>query len=94
MFTDPPLVENLSPKDIIEGQNLSVVCEATDGNPSLTSIFWTKADNPSFKQDGATLDLPSIQRTSSGIYRCTAENTFFNGKKGTHTQSMVVNVQC
>lgn len=94
MITDPPLVKNLSQQNIIEGYNLSVTCEATDGNPISTSLFWTKADNPLFKQEGATLELPNIQRTRSGIYTCTAENTFLDGKKGKHSQSMVVNVQC
>eukprot|EP00105_Crassostrea_gigas_P023187 XP_011442936.1 PREDICTED: contactin-5 isoform X2 [Crassostrea gigas] len=82
----------LSQQDILEGRNLSVTCKATPGNPSLTTFYWTKVDIQGFRQNGATLHIPNIQRNSSGTYRCTAENSYSNGEKGTHNQSMVVNV--
>lgn len=92
--TDPPTVHTLSQQDIMEGKNLSVTCEASPGNPSSTTFYWTKVDDRGFKQNGPSLRLPSIQRTSSGTYRCTAENSYNNGAKGADSQTMVVNVLC
>lgn len=94
LLTDPPTLSTLSQQDIIEGSDLSVTCTDTPGNPSSTTFSWTKVDNTGFKQDGPTLQLHNIQRTSSGPYRCTAENNYSNGVKGTDSQSMVVNVLC
>nr|XP_022339540.1 uncharacterized protein LOC111134632 isoform X4 [Crassostrea virginica] len=87
----PPSVIHLTQKDIIEAQNLFIICGANPGNPNLTIFVWTKVDS-GFRQNGSTLQLPNIQRTSSGTYRCTAENTYRNGAKGTNSQTMVVNV--
>lgn len=45
-----------------------------------------------------TTDPPNVnglsQRNSSGTYKCTAENSYHNGERGTHSQSFAVNVQC
>lgn len=84
----------LSQQNFIEGRDLSVTCQAAPGNPSSTTFYWTKVDNPGFRQNGATLRLYNIQRNSSGTYRCTAENNYNNGEKGAHSQTMVVKVQC
>jgi hypothetical protein len=91
---DPPFVSPLSKQDIIEGRDLSVTCSITPGNPSSSTIFWTKVGLPGFRQEGPTLQLPGINRTSSGNYSCTAENKYNNDEKGTADQSMVVNVLC
>lgn len=89
----PPFVTNLSKQNIKEGQQLSVICRAIPGNPIDTSYFWTREDNKDFiKQSRATLQLSNIQRNSSGIYICTAENTYNDGSQGKHSMSMVVNV--
>lgn len=79
---------------MIEGRDLLVTCQAVPGNPYASTFYWTKVDNPGFRQNGATLQLSDILRTSSGTYRCTAENNYINGKKGTDSESLVVNVQC
>lgn len=94
LIIDPPSVKTLSKKDILEGRYLSVPCETTPGNPNSTTIYWTKVGEPEFRQSGATLQLANINRTSSGTYRCTAENNYINKEKGTDSQSMVINVQC
>lgn len=73
---------------------MSFNCQATPGNPNSTTFYWTKIDNQEFRQSGSTLHLPNIQRTNSGTYRCTTENSYSNGEKGTHSQSIIVNVQC
>uniref|UniRef100_A0A8W8LD40 Ig-like domain-containing protein n=1 Tax=Magallana gigas TaxID=29159 RepID=A0A8W8LD40_MAGGI len=91
-IASPPTVHMLSQRDILEGRNLSVTCKATPGNPSSTTFYWTKVDNPGFRHNVSTLHLPSIQRTSSGTYRCTAENNYNNKEKGTASQSIDINV--
>lgn len=91
---DPPKQIPLLQQNIIEGQNLSVICNVTPGNPISTTFYWTKVDNPEFRQNGSALQLQDIQRTSSGTYNCTAQNTLTNGEFGTDNQIMVVNVQC
>lgn len=88
------MVNALSQQNIFEGRNLSVTCQAIPGNPNSTTFFWIKVDNTRLRQNGQTLHIPNIQRTSSGTYRCTVENMYINGTKGTDSQSMVVNVQC
>lgn len=94
MFIDPPTVDTLSQRDVIEERNISITCTATPGNPSFMTFWWTKVDNPGFIENGATIQLSNIQRNNSGTYRCTAENNYSNGKKGTDSQLTVVNVQC
>uniref|UniRef100_A0A8W8LC32 Ig-like domain-containing protein n=1 Tax=Magallana gigas TaxID=29159 RepID=A0A8W8LC32_MAGGI len=88
----PPTIKTLSQQDIVEGRALLVTCQAISGNPNSTTFYWTKEDNPGFRQNGSTLHIPNIQRISSGTYRCTAENNYSIGEKGTHNQSMDVNV--
>lgn len=87
-------MHTLSQQNIMEGKNLSITCEASPGNPSLAAFYWTKVDDQRFKQNGPTLRLPSIERNSTGIYICTAENNYNNGEKGSDSQTMVVNVLC
>lgn len=94
LLTDPPTLSTLSQQDIIEGNDLSLTCTVTPGNPSITTFYLTKADNQGFRQNGPTLQLYNIQRTSSGTYRCIAENNYSNGERGTDSQSMAVNVLC
>lgn len=94
LFEDPPVVNPLSQQNITEGSNLSVNCTATPGNPSTTTIYWTKIDNLGFRENGSILKLFNIQRTNSGTYVCAAENKYINERKGTHNETMVVNVQC
>nr|XP_034316845.1 hemicentin-2-like [Crassostrea gigas] len=89
---DPPMVNTLSQENMVEGRDLSVTCTTTPGSPSSTTFYWTKVDNPGFRQNGASLQLPNIHRANSGTYRCTAENNYSNGEKGSDSQSMVVNV--
>lgn len=88
----PPIVLALSRQDIIEGTDLSVTCEATPGNPRFSTFYWTNTRNDAFRQDGATLQLPKIERSSSSTYRCTVENNYNISEKGTDNQTMVVNV--
>lgn len=65
-LTDPSTIDTLSKQDIIEGGALSVTCHVTPGNPSYTTVYWTKVENSGFRQNGATLRLLNMQRNSSG----------------------------
>ena len=94
LCTDPPSVLALTQREIVEGRDLSVTCQATPGNPSSTTFFWTKEDNSGFRQNGAKLHIPNIQRSGTGTYRCTVENNYSNGETGTHDQDMDVSVLC
>lgn len=84
----------MSQQHMIEGENLSVACLATPGNPRPTTVYWTKEEDPEFRQNGSILQLNSIQRNSSGTFKCTAENLYYDEERGIHSQSLVVNVQC
>ena len=90
----PPIVSILSTKDVIEGSNLSVKCQASPGNPSTTTFFWTKINDREFLNNGPLLQFYNVQKTIAGTYRCTGENTYFNGDKGRHSQDMTVDVLC
>lgn len=87
-------MNTLSQQQIIEGRDLTVTCQDTPGNPSSTTLYWTKEGNPASRQNGATLELPNIDRSSSGTYKCTAENIYSNGENGSDSQSMEVHVYC
>lgn len=91
---DPPTVHSLSQQDIVEGRGVNVTCTARLGNPNSTTFYWTKVGDSGFRHNGPTLQLTNVHRNSSGIYRCTAENNYSIEEKGTHNQSMVVNVLC
>lgn len=87
-------MNTLSQQNVIEGRSLNTTCHAEPGNPNTTAFYWTKEGNSGFEQNRATLRLLKIQRNSSGTYKCTAENNYGNGEKGTDSQFMVVNVLC
>lgn len=93
-FVDPPTVFKLDQQNIVEGTNLSVTCNATSGNPSTTTFFWTLIGHPFFSRKGSILKLSNIQKNNSGTYSCTAINVYSNGRKGNHSQGMLVNVFC
>ncbi|XP_062610468.1 igLON family member 5-like, partial [Saccostrea cucullata] len=88
----PPTVSNLTNKDIIEGDDLSVTCFITDGNPAQTTIYWTKTGDSGFRQNGVVLLIQNIQRGSADTYTCTAQNSYSIGGTGSSSQSMIVNV--
>lgn len=87
-------MKTLSQQNIIEGRNLNLTCQADPGNPRSTMFIWNMEGSSEFTQNGATLQLLNIQRTSSGTYKCTAQNNYGNGQKGTDSQSVGVNVLC
>lgn len=87
-------MSQLTKKTIVEGNDLIVTCNATSGNPPLTTFFWTKENDRRFQQNGSTIHIPKINRTNSGNYICTAQNTYNTALKGENSQSMPVEVFC
>lgn len=59
----------------------------------LYNIWVDQGRQPRIHRKRSTIQLYYIQRNSSGTYKCTAENSYWNGKKGTDSQFTVVNVQ-
>ncbi|KAL9964689.1 hypothetical protein ACROYT_G028364 [Oculina patagonica] len=70
-------------QNVHEGTNMTLICEAT-GKPT-PNITWTRVQkdgsNSEAVHQGPTWDLPSINRTASGTYRCTADNGFGNSAR-------------
>lgn len=91
---DAPRLLNLTQQNITEGETVIVRCEVIEGNPNSTNVYWTRVGDSTFQENSATLQLLKIQRNSSGSYKCTAENMFNDGSKGTHSQIMFINVLC
>lgn len=84
----------LTNQRIVEGEDLSVICNVTFGNPTTTTFSWIKRKDPGFKQNTSRLNMPDIQRSSSGNYICTAENNYTLGGKGSDSRDMTVDVLC
>lgn len=65
-----------SPYRIVEGDTATLVCRVTAANPNSNITWkWYKTDNPSnVLHNESTLSIPNIQRSRSGLYRCTASN--------------------
>lgn len=78
LITDKPEVisSTPSPYRIVEGDTATLVCRVTAANPiSNITWKWYKTDNPSnVLHNESTLSIPNIQRSRSGLYRCTASN--------------------
>lgn len=77
----------------IEGRNLSVTCSYTFGEPTATTVYWTKTDSV-FRYDGQILWIPNIEKEDSGTYACHAENSYSSGNRGTTNTTIQIDVQC
>ncbi|XP_062569579.1 cell adhesion molecule Dscam2-like isoform X2 [Saccostrea cucullata] len=77
---------------IAESTDINVRCVYIAGKPPEAKVFWSRISDLSFRQEGGTLKLTDIKRNMSDTYTCTAENTYYSGKKGRDSQSMKVNV--
>ena len=96
IVTDQPEI-NVHPKaeTISEGENLTLVCNAT-GNPAPT-LSWIRDGSPvetsgriSISDDKKQLTITNVSRTDSGEYRCVANNSLGNETSNVAT----VDVQC
>ncbi len=86
------LVSVSNDQPVQEGTNVTLFCEAS-GNPT-PNIIWTKVlkddSDSKVQHQGPTWDLPNINRTASGTYRCTANNGIGNPV----SHKLRVNVLC
>lgn len=78
----------------VVGDHVKITCVVTAGNPSSTTVYWTKSGNSGFGQSGSSLVFPNISRTQNGIYSCVAENNYLIGGKGTDQQTFLLDVLC
>ena len=60
-------------KEVEEGGDVTVECRAKS-NPEPTSVYWTRADQPRFRQTGRFLHLRNVTHVSGGEYTCVATN--------------------
>ena len=93
LFSVVANLTNVSRNQIVrEDSNMHLLCEAT-GVPTPT-INWIRVPedgrNSEIQHQGQTWDFPSISRTASGTYRCTADNGFGNSVN----HKIKVNVTC
>ena len=60
-------------KEVEEGGDVTVECRAKS-NPEPTSVYWTRADQPRFRQTGRFLHLRNVTHVSGGQYTCVVTN--------------------
>lgn len=86
----PVKLTNVTDQTVLEGSN-TTFCEATGRpapNTTLTRVLEDGSDVEVLPQ-GPTWNFPNINRTASGLYRCTAKNEY-----ETVTQVFKVDVIC
>lgn len=88
----PPVVSPLPNVKRVVQEHVSIWGNVTPGNPSYTTIYWTKSGDSGFRQSGSTLRLNYITKSQSGTYSCVAENNYNDGKKGANQQSFFLDV--
>ncbi|XP_068685513.1 uncharacterized protein [Montipora foliosa] len=68
---EPSSIRPFTKKAIIEGENLTIICEATGTSP--LTISWVKTSD-GVRTNGKKLVFTYINRTEAGEYRCEARN--------------------
>lgn len=51
-ITDPPVVSPLPNVKHVVGDHVKITCVVTAGNPSSSTVYWTKSGNSGFGQPG------------------------------------------
>lgn len=72
-IADKPKVHALLDKKVTIGNNVSVQCTTTLGNPQTTSYLWTR-DIDGWSQITSTMALVDIRTEDTGVYKCTVQN--------------------
>ncbi|XP_052804452.1 hemicentin-1-like isoform X2 [Mya arenaria] len=91
-----PKVQLTQTYDILEGSVVNYSCSFILGNPSQTSIVWTRSiDSRQWYRQ--FLNITSVQKSDDGMYTCTATNqmtpTGSPTQTGRHSGTMHLNVQ-
>lgn len=63
-ITDPPVVSPLPNVKHVVGDHVKITCVVTAGNPSSTTVYWTKSGNSGFGQSGSSLVFPKYKSNS------------------------------
>ena len=91
IFSDKPVVKELPEKITLEVGELAVLICEVSGDPE-PSVTWSKDGDtsiprPRFNNDGRILVINDVIPRDSGVYECTASNTF--GESHTATTLIV-----
>ncbi|XP_052804955.1 hemicentin-2-like isoform X2 [Mya arenaria] len=74
----PPKIANIHTKvEVIEGVNLSLICNTEPGNPSETSYSWTSTHQPERNTFDQYLNIHNITRTDEGVFTCFVKNRMY-----------------
>ncbi|XP_068685519.1 uncharacterized protein [Montipora foliosa] len=71
IVNEPSCIRPFTKKGIIEGGNLTIICEATGSPPLIVS--WVKTSD-GVRINGTKLVFTYVNRTEAGEYRCEASN--------------------
>ncbi|XP_052803536.1 uncharacterized protein LOC128233749 isoform X2 [Mya arenaria] len=94
----PPKITNFTSNvEVLEGVNVSLICNATPGNPNITSYYWTTTNQTKQRIYDRYLFIQNISRTEEDVYTCLVQNsmdpTGCQGVNGSDTASIHVDVQ-
>ena len=85
-FSEPSSIDPFTNKKIIEGESLTIMCEAT-GTLPLT-VSWVKTSDGE-RTNGTELVFTYINRNEAGEYKCEASNLC-----GNDSESVEIDVLC
>ncbi|XP_070550766.1 B-cell receptor CD22-like [Ptychodera flava] len=77
---------------VIESHSFEAECEVVDSNPPYNNISWFDSHRTVVSPDGM-VEFKDVRRKQSGDYTCIATNTFWDGRSGTGTAIMNVDVE-
>ena len=86
IFSEPSSINPFTKKNIIEQEDLTIMCEATGTPPP--NVSWVKISDGE-RTNGTELVFTYINRTEAGEYRCEASNLCGNA-----FESLEIDVLC
>ncbi|CAC5419491.1 unnamed protein product [Mytilus coruscus] len=69
-----PMISDISDQIIQEGNTLTIISNI-DASPDSMFVWWSRSNEPNFRQAGEVLTISNIQREYIGYYTCHAMNT-------------------
>ena len=88
LFSDPTEVSVMSPNRVLEGDNVSLICNVS-GNPH-PNVAWVRASDNSVLINNSKALLTNINRTESGVFHCLA----WNGIGANASSNISIDVLC